>query len=470
MATAQPLAVPRRSPPAVRLATLAAVSLALLAVALVAGVILARHPPTFTVVFAVGIGLLGTLMLALARYNAAVALGVFLLAAVRVEPAPADLVFAVVIAVALATGRFRVRRVQLAVTILVGLFLALNLLASIEVIDATRAMLFFSITLYLGVFALWLSDYVRSVPRARLVAVAYISAAVASAALGTLALFVPFPGSQLFVTGPRAQGLFKDPNVFGAFLVPAALLLMEEAAAPRLLRLRSITKLVLLSILTIGILFSFSRAAWLNFAIAVVVMFGVLALRRGGWRRAMVVLGTALAAATALFIAVAVSSSFTFLQERARFQFYDVQRFGAQLSGVELAAEYPLGIGPGQFERVSAVSAHSTYVRALAEEGLLGLLVLLALVVLTLFFAAQNTAAGRDTFGIGSATLLAAWCGLLANSIFIDTLHWRHLWLIAALVWAGTMRAAVPRARWGRAPASPGGTRSRSRRPGRRRR
>jgi hypothetical protein len=241
VATAQPLAVPRRSPPAVRLATLAAVSLALLAVALVAGVILARHPPTFTVVFAVGIGLLGTLMLALARYNAAVALGVFLLAAVRVEPAPADLVFAVVIAVALATGRFRVRRVQLAVTILVGLFLALNLLASIEVIDATRAMLFFSITLYLGVFALWLSDYVRSVPRARLVAVAYISAAVASAALGTLALFVPFPGSQLFVTGPRAQGLFKDPNVFGAFLVPAALLLMEEAAAPRLLRLRSIT-------------------------------------------------------------------------------------------------------------------------------------------------------------------------------------------------------------------------------------
>jgi O-antigen ligase len=181
----------------------------------------------------------------------------------------------------------------------------------------------------------------------------------------------------------------------------------------------------------------------------------------------MVVLGTVLAAATALFIAVAVSSSFTFLQERARFQFYDVQRFGAQLSGVELAAEYPLGIGPGQFERVSAISAHSTYVRALAEEGLLGLLVLLALVVLTLFFAAQNTAAGRDTYGIGSATLLAAWCGVLANSIFIDTLHWRHLWLIAALVWAGTMRAAVPQAGWARA-ASPGGRRTRGRRRGRR--
>jgi hypothetical protein len=33
--------------------------------------------------------------------------------------------------------------------------------------------------------------------------------------------------------------------------------------------------------------------------------------------------------------------------------------------------------------------------------------------------------------------LLAAWCGVLANSLFIDTLHWRHLWLLAALIWAG---------------------------------
>jgi O-antigen ligase len=117
-----------------------------------------------------------------------------------------------------------------------------------------------------------------------------------------------------------------------------------------------------------------------------------------------------------------------------------VQRFGAQLSGIELAAKYPLGIGPGQFEAVSPISAHSTYVRALSEEGVLGLLVLLALLLLTLGFAARNAILGRDTYGIGSAALLAAWCGLLANSVFIDTLHWRHFWLLAALIWAGAMR------------------------------
>jgi hypothetical protein len=66
--------------------------------------------------------------------------------------------------------------------------------------------------------------------------------------------------------------------------------------------------------------------------------------------------------------------------------------------------------------------------------------------VLTLGFALRNASFGRDTYGIGSAALLAAWCGLLANSVFVDTLHWRHLWLVAALVWAGTaLRTGYPR-------------------------
>ena len=61
--------------------------------------------------------------------------------------------------------------------------------------------------------------------------------------------------------------------------------------------------------------------------------------------------------------------------------------------------------------------------------------------------------AGRGTYGIGSAALLAAWCGLLANSAVIDTLHWRHLWLVAALIWAAAMRSAE-------GPSGPGSRRS----------
>jgi O-antigen ligase len=440
VSAAHPVAVQGPAAFAARSAGRLAAAAGLLVIALAAGVVLSRYPLPLTVVLAFGFGLLGTLALALARYHTAVALGIFLLAAVRIEPAPADLILFVVIAVAMVTGRFDIRRAPLIVTVLLGVFLALNMLASVELIDVGRGVLFFTITLYLVVFALWLTGYVRSAYTARVVLRAYVAAAVVSAGVAVVALFVAFPGHQLFVTGPRAQGLFKDPNVLGPFLVPAALLLLEETVAPRLLRARLPAKLALLSIVTVGVLFSFSRAAWLNLVVGAFVMFCVLALRRGGGRRALTFVVGVISATAVLFAALAVTSSFAFLSERARFQAYDVQRFGAQLSGIELAAKYPLGIGPGQFEAVSPISAHSTYVRALSEEGVLGLLVLLALLLLTLGFAARNAIFGRDTYGIGSAALLAAWCGLLANSVFIDTLHWRHFWLLAALIWAGAAR------------------------------
>jgi O-antigen ligase len=212
-----------------------------------------------------------------------------------------------------------------------------------------------------------------------------------------------------------------------------------------------------------GILFAFSRAAWLNFVLGALVMLCVLSLRRGGGRKAVTFVVVGVSAAAVLFTALAVTSSFTFLSERARLQAYDTQRFGAQQSGIELATKHPLGIGPGQFERASPISAHSTYVRALSEEGVLGLLVLLTLLLLTLAFAGHNAILGRDTYGIGSAALLASWCGLLANSVFIDTLHWRHFWLLAALIWAGAARRSSHDHR-GRSwsPTSSRGTRSAS--------
>jgi O-antigen ligase len=418
---------------------------ALVLLFLAVGVVLGRSPLPIPIVAAFGVGLLGTLALALSRYDAAVALGVLLLAVVRIEPAPSDLVFAVVIAVALVTGRLFLERVPLSVSVLVAGFLALNLLAATVATDGARAVAYFSITLYLGVFALWFSAYVCSVRRTRLVLLAYLVGAALSAAVACLALVAPFPGASAFVDGPRAQGLFKDPNVFGPFLVPAVLILMEETVAPRLLRFRLSTKLLLLSLLTVGVVFSFSRAAWLNLAVGMLVLLVVLALRRGGGRRAMTMLVVSLVAGAALFGVVAATSSATFLTERAGLQDYDVQRFGTQATGLEIAATHPLGIGPGQFEAVSELSAHSTYVRALAEEGVVGALLIFTLMLLTLGFAARNVVVGVDTYGIGSAALLAAWCGLLANSSFVDTLHWRHLWLVAALIWAGTaLRAGYP--------------------------
>ena len=156
---------------------------ALLCLFLALGVVLGRAPLPLPIVLGFGVGLLGTLALALARYDAAIALGVLLLAAVRIEPAPSDLVFGVLIALAFVTGRLHLERVPLSVTLLVSGFLALNLLASTAAIDSARAATYFGITLYLGIFALWLAAYVCSVRRARLVLVAYLGGAALSAAV-----------------------------------------------------------------------------------------------------------------------------------------------------------------------------------------------------------------------------------------------------------------------------------------------
>jgi O-antigen ligase len=422
-------------------ALLGAVSaLAASGLAVVLAVILAQRPLPLGLVVVAGAALAGTMALALARYDAAVGLGVALLGIVVVDPAPSDLVFVVVIAVAAASGRFDLDLVPKTVLVAVVVFAALNLVSSVEVIDPARAAGFFSITLYLAVFGLWLTGYVVSPKRARVIARAYVFAAVTSAVLGSLALLVTYPGAQVLLEDGRVRAFFQDPNVFGPFLIPAALILSEELLAPRVLRLSRPIKAIALAALTLGVLFSFSRGAWLNLALGVGVMFGVLSLRRGGARRALAFLGVGLCVATLVAGAVAVSGSSDFLVERARPQSYDSERFGAQAVGIHAAEQYPLGAGPGQFEQIAPISAHSTYVRVLAEQGVAGLATLAALLIFTLGVALRNALLGRDTYGIGSAALLGAWCGILANSFFVDTLHWRHLWLVAALIWAASMR------------------------------
>ena len=87
------------------------------------------------------------------------------------------------------------------------------------------------------------------------------------------------------------------------------------------------------------------------------------------------------------------------------------------------------------------------------------LAVLLALVGGTLLLAARTALRRLDFHGLSSLSLLAAWCGLLVNSLVVDTLHWRHLWLLAALIWANTMlsgpAAGRPSARAGALRAFP---------------
>ena len=428
-----------RSP--VRVALVVGGWLALLLIAAALGAVLDHSAPPAAAVVAGGPLLVLAVALVVLRYDLVVAAGVLLLAVVLVGPAPSDALFGLVIVVAIATGRVHARRVPRTAVGLVALFIVLNLLSGMDVINWSTAARFLFITIYLGVLSIWLAAYVDSPARSRRVVRAYLAAAVFSAVAASAALFIHFPGSSALIgDGQRAKGLFKDPNVFGPFLVPITLILLEELLSPRLLRLRRSLMLASFIALVLGIVFSYSRAAWLDFAIALIVLVTLVVLRRPD-RGAMSLVLVIAVSGLAIAGAVLGTGSLGFLEERAKLQSYDTSRFAAQSYGVTVGLDHPLGIGPGQFDVVSRVSSHSLYVRTLSEQGALGLATIIALIVATMAFAALNVLRGTDTFGISAAALMAAWCGLVANSFFVDTLHWRHLWLVAALIWAGAARA-----------------------------
>jgi O-antigen ligase len=418
------------------------VALASIPAGLALGLALAGLSLPLAAVVAVAVAAVAVLVLAIVRPHAAVALGIALMGVVIVEPAPTDGVFLVLIAIAMASGGFSIRNVPGPVFGLLAAIAALNLLSSIQVADAQRAVMYFSITVYLMLFGLWLPGYVTSAGRARLLVRAYVAAAVVSGAAGVLALLALAPGGHVLVADGRAKALFQDPNVFGPFLIPAALIVVEETVHPRLLRSSGRVKALMLAALALGVLFSYSRGAWLNLGVGLLVMGVVLTLRRGGGRRALALLAVTVAAAAVAGAIVVASGSGSFLTERAGSHGYDTERFNGQRASLRSARQYPFGAGPGQFEHLAGISAHSTYARALGEQGFPGLIVVLGLLGVTLGFAVRNAARGRSTYGIGSAALLAAWCGLLVSSAFVDTFHWRHLWLVAALIWAGDMLPA----------------------------
>jgi O-antigen ligase len=404
---------------------------------------------SFALALAGGVGLIGFLLLTIRHYDTAIAIGLLLMGVVRFEPAPPDLVFAVIMCVAAVTGRFRLSRVPPLLRWIVALLLFVNLASMTDIVSSSAAVRFLLITVYLAIFALWLTAFMDSPSRSRLVVVTWLVIAVASAVVASLALHFPIPGRQFINgsvdNGERASGLFKDPNVFGPFLIPIALILLEQHIAPkvpRLLRLRAGTTWLLLLALTLGVLFSYSRAAWANFVIAIVVMLAASSMRRRGSRRALRALGAMLLVGGITLVILSASGSVHFLEQRAHAQSYDTHRFAAQSFGWTLGWTHPVGVGPGQFEFHSPIASHSTFVRVFAEQGPLGLLLWVTLLLATLVLALRNVVLGRDTYGIGSAALLGAWCGLIFNSAVVDTLHWRHLWVVIALVWAGAARGS----------------------------
>jgi hypothetical protein len=195
-------------------------------------------------------------------------------------------------------------------------------------------------------------------------------------------------------------------------------------------------------VVSIGIVVAYSRAAWLDYVIGIAALLAVQASRRGGLRRAVRSIGLLVLAGAAGLGVLIASGSFSFFQERSHLQQYDQQRFANQHNALADMTHHVFGYGPGQVEVVLPIATHSYFARAAFEQGLLGVTTLSIVLGGTAICAFVLSRRATDVNGIGTAALLGIWLGQSANSIFIDTVHWRHLWIFAGLIWSGYVGVA----------------------------
>lgn len=239
----------------------------------------------------------------------------------------------------------------------------------------------------------------------------------------------------------RAVGLFKDANVFGPYLVPVALFAFAKIIGGSGLRLLMIGALFLW--FAFGILIGFSRGSWLNFGVSFVVAMALRLYTERAPAQLLRFLAVAgfLPVVTSLLVIFAISTNMgdigELFQIRAKVQHsYDIARFATQTTILEHALVDPIGVGPGiaVHEGMFGIAPHNLFLHVLIESGWFGALAFYAFLAMTLWrglnFCLQPTVI-QDIYII----VFACTVGTLAQSPFVDSTHWRHMYLLFGMLW-----------------------------------
>jgi O-antigen ligase len=375
---------------------------------------------------------------------------------VFIEPAPFDLAMLALLALFLLAGLripFDIApMLALVAAVLVGGLIGIPLSAHFE-----ESAVHIAVTGYLSAIALFIACLVRRDPERtlRVIMSGYLVAAIGAALAGLAGYVSLFDGADdLFTLYGRAKGPFKDPNVFGPFLiVPALFCLLQVFTQPAR---RTLLPLLGFAILTSAILLSLSRGAWGNFVVSAFVFVLLLMMTATEPRfRARLILWSITAvilAACLVVAALSIESLARIIAERAQLiQAYDAGghgRFDAQVQALAYILVSPLGVGPRDFASLWGEEAHNVYLSTFLGGGWLAGFANIALVLLT---AARAMAAALRPGPLqGIAIIIASsFLGLALEGLIVDTDHWRLFWVLVGMVWgldlaAGQDRRPIP--------------------------
>ena len=368
------------------------------------------------------------------------------------EPAPVDLALIALIVLLPAAGLVTFRRPLLVYAVLWLIVVAGGCIGAMSAFDFGVAAKQVFVTFYLSMASVVLAAFIARDParHVRLIMNAYLLAALVATAAAMIGYFnlVP-PLTDLLTEFGRARGTFKDPNVYGAFVVPALVYCLHLGFSGR--GMTATLALAATGFLLLGALLSFSRGAWSNAAVSI-ALFTVLSVVTSGSNRfrlriAGLVVAAAVAGTLVLGIAIQSPAVSVLLTERAQVeQSYDSLpngRFAGHETAKTLIASHPLGIGPMQFGgNYHNEDVHEVYLNVLVGHGWLGGAAYVLVVVLTLVLGLA--AAFRR--GPAQALLLASlssYAGVAGEGFIVDTDHWRHFFLLMSIIW-GVYLASQP--------------------------
>lgn len=366
------------------------------------------------------------------------------------EPCPTDALTMVLIVGLPVIGLVRTGPLLGLLLIMVGALAATGLIAATFADDTQKAVMHTVVSLFLGGGAFVLAGFVAQNPERHLSLIfsGLTVASIIAAATGIAGYFDVFPGAEIFTKFARASGTFKDPNVFGPFLVPALLYALKTALDRPLAK--SIGPLALAGFLALAVFLSFSRGAWVNLIVAlgVYLFLAFLTCESNGRRQKIVLLALLGAFTISGVIAAAIQTDKVagLLSERASVsQSYDVGpegRFGGQEKAIALVLENPLGIGAGTFALAyHHEEPHNVYLSMPLNAGWMGAGIYVLLVAATILLGLRECFK-RSPWQPLVLIAFAAFVANAAEGLIIDSDHWRHFYLLLAIIWG---MAAAPR-------------------------
>ncbi len=371
-------------------------------------------------------------------------LTVFASGFVMFEPSPYEFFFLLLV-LTLMGSTPRLPMILLPMIVLLVLYNIGGLIATVQVLGKggeRNVITYTAISFYLAITLVIFAGLVaqRPLESFRIIRHGYMVAAALVALTGIVGYFNVAGLGDIFTLYGRAKGTFKDPNVFGPFLILPIVLLVQDIwlGSSR----HKIASLLLLGLLLTGLFLSFSRGAWGLVIICLGVMTYLMFLASADLRtRGRIILWSVLGVLMLALMVVGLLSvpqvRQAFLERAALTQDYDKGengRFARQRKAIPLLLDKPLGLGPYQFGKRYGEDPHNVYLNGFAAYGWLGGISYILLVLLTLAVGARYLFS-RTPWQFLHIAVFSVFLGLVLEGFLVDTDHWRHFYLTAGLLW-----------------------------------